>query len=257
MQSIINHTDSQINTPTQVSNIDVDTHFIPIPRSSLPNNIPIRIPKLAYKLMRVMRDDYEATSRPSERTAEELGLRFRVHPVTIRKAFMYLAEVGFMISKRCGKGNASKRCITYVGFLWLEGELLHQTLHHNLPIPYIDLFSEKELDPLFEEQQECAQLQDLIPDPPDPIQRLDKFFEEEKMAWQERDIIKTAIERSKLGFVRKESLINRIVASKNKRSIQKPRSYFMACLRNEEKDLKEAQNYFRNKPVSVNFYAEQ
>lgn len=207
------------------------------------------LPKLEYNLLNVAYEDYQAMGC-QERTSVELGKRFNKHPVTIRKAWQSLKERKLIDSKEQGGGRPAKMWITFEGFSWLDNQTLQQTLQQNHPILYIDL-SEEELinTKILEEPQNCGQSEEI-----DPQAKLEKFLQKEKVSHNDRDRIRNAFYRYKIGPVRSERVINRVIAKNKKSFIGDKRKYLEACLHNEMKELKSLASIFKNKPIEINYY---
>lgn len=220
--------------------------------------LPKYIYRLAYNVLTVLKDDHEKFGY-SQRNHEELAKRFNVHPVTIRKAYSYLNQIGFAISKARGKGRPSKRWITPEGYTFLANELLHYKLHYQSATPYIYLSKEKETDlNLIEEQQGCEQ-NDLIEDTYhdlEPKERIERLFDEHQIPLDHKISIRNAFNRSHLSEGRKKELLHRLDRAfknhglrLNLGRIGNYRSYMLTALANEEKKQVNLTKYFKEKGI--------
>jgi hypothetical protein len=218
---------------------------------------PTRLTRLEYNLLRITYDDHLVQGF-TKRDCNELGKRFNRHPKTIAKALRDLVSYGFLTSKKGGKGHANILCITFVGFSFLEGQPLPQTLPHNSTTPNIDLSKKDETDLILKAEEICVQLSEPEPEPEiDIFKKLDNFFVETNVPYSDREEIKTKLNRTRIGPVRTERLIERITNPKQKNAIRYPRSFFAKCIENEERELAELFKIFRGKNLQVNLYATQ
>lgn len=233
-------------------NKSLDVVYMPLLKDPNKNeSYPTCIPRLAYNLLVIIRDDYLVNGL-SERHHESLATRFDCHPANIRKAWSYLNDIGFTISKPGGKARCSKRWITFEGFSFLDNQLLHQTLHYNPPIPYIDLFQKEELkdSSLLEEQQIGGQVEKPMFDEQNDF--LDELLTSNNFQYEHRDSIRTAFNQSQLSHVSKKSLLDRIDRALTVRDIESPVSYFMASLLSEEKKQAQLSKLFLEKGYFTN-----
>ena len=254
MNAIISLNTSQVNTARQISNNDDLTQhiggsivYLPLQKDPRPKTYyPSRLSRLTYDLLVVIRDDYMAR-QVSERLSGSLAIRFGCHKTTVRKAWKYLDDIGFTISKHGGKGSPSQRWITFEGFSFLDNQLLHQTLHLNLPTPYIDLSMKEEGDQdLVLGEQNCGQIEAAAfeEEEIEPEEAIEKLVEGESNPLHHEQAIKNAIKRSPLSSVKKKSLLNRVLAVKKNKPIVSIRNYFMTSLVNEEKKHSHLMNHF-------------
>lgn len=207
------------------------------------------IPMRAFKLLKTLQEDHDfLAGAPSKRPMKHYT---RIHDVTkktIGNDFAYLESLGLCKSLPGGKGNSRKRWITCEGYSYLVDQASPYISPYNPSTPYIDL-PEKEMINFksLEEEQICGQSID---------QELENFLEHERTAPSEREEINTAIRTSRIGPVRKEQVIRRVVAANKKKPILDKKSYFLACIENERRELKKLFDVFRGKPILVNLYAQ-
>jgi hypothetical protein len=229
-------------------------HCTPESKPSSYRSSPTRLTKLEYNLLRLFYDDHMVQGF-TDRGRDELAKRFNKHKSTISKALSDLEEYEFITNKKRGKGRTSILCITMDGFCYLENQPRHQTRHQNSSIPYIDLFK-KEEDPILKCEHICEQLPEFEPES-DIIKKLDNFFEQRMVSQNDRIVIKGNLHASRIGQIRTERLIERIINPKQPKHIKSPRSFFLRCIQNEQKELRELFKVFKGKNVSVNYYAQQ
>ncbi len=198
---------------------------------SLHHELPTHIPRLPYNLLCVMASDHDRQGF-SQRTSQEMARRFNCHAVTVRKAWMFLEELGFTKSSLGGKGHPSKRCITLAAYSWLESQQLHYTLHYNSHTPYISL-SEEERDNYLslEDDQNCGELEPEV----ELELKLNRLTQIKGVMFQHREQIKTALSLSNLSIGQKLMLMHRVIAADKKKSIEQLRNYIFTAIFNEEK----------------------
>jgi hypothetical protein len=183
----------------------------------------------------------------------ELASRFKRSRSYISTCLAELEYWGFLASDPHGRG-LKKRWITYVGFEMLENQPQHQIQTQIKSIPYIDL-SEKELinSKILEQQQICEQLDDPTLE---TDTKLSIFLEKERISPKEQVMIKSQFRASPIGPVRKERVLNRVIAQSKKRLIGSSRKYFSTCLAKEEKEIKSLCHILRGKISNINLYSQ-
>jgi hypothetical protein len=226
------------------------------------------IPKRCYELLRILREDYDANGLNrgvSQRGRHWYCLRFKVSWKSIQNDFAYLKQLGFCVSSPGGRGNSEKRCITSAGYSYLDCQPSTYTSTYNPITPYIDLSEKEKINSkIIKDEQFCGQveeetrpIEEILDDPMiDSETKLDYYFEKERMPSDERAQIKNIIRKSRIGPVRKERIVERLIHQSKKRWIASKRNYILACIHNEEIEMKALFNAFRGKNLSVNLYAQ-
>jgi hypothetical protein len=221
--------------------------------SSVVSSLTTRIPKFHQKLLNLYYEDRLSGVAKSDRSLVELGKRFDRHPDYVCRCLRELEQWGKLKSDPHGSSNKN-RWITWEAFSELENKRSSQTSSQILAIPYIDL-SEKELinSQILKHKEICEQLEDpnLETDT-----KLSIFLEYEQITPIEQVKIKSQFRASPIGPVRKERVLNRIIAQSKKRLIGSKRKYFSTCLAKEEKEIKDLCHIFKGKINNINLYSQ-
>lgn len=222
--------------------------------SSVVSSLTTRIlPRFHRKLIQVYYDDWLSGVSKSNRSLEEHGNRFNKHPDYVCRCLRELERWGWL--KSDPHGSAFKnRWITMCAFIELESQRSSQTSSQILAIPYIDL-SDKELinSEILKQQKICEQLDDPTLE---TDTKLSIFLEINKIPPMEQVRIKSQFRASPIGPVRKERVLNRVIAQSKKRLIGSSRKYLSTCLAKEEKEIKSLCHIFKGKINNINLYSQ-
>jgi len=215
------------------------------------NNIFLSAREL--KLLKTLKDDHEFLAGfPSQRPMTHYARMYGVSERTIRYDFANLESHGLCWSSPGGKGNPRKRCISSEGISYLVNQASGYIAAYNSPIPYIDLSDQEMINSeIIKEAQICGQNLEVIQD---ADEKLDLILQSETP--KVRECVKKAIKASEIGPERTEKIINRVIAVLKKNTIHNKKSYFLACVQDEQRKIRETWKVLYDKPIIINMYAQ-
>lgn len=207
--------------------------------SSNPAPIPRNLTDLEVRILIFYFKEWDLIGKASDRTLKELALIFKRDPSRVSDGFKYLTEAGFLKRERIlgkGSGRRYNTWITPEGYSYLVNQTRSQTQSQIVYVPYIDLSKAKGLDLLnLEEQETCEQ---IIFDHNEDIDiKVDNALMHQKVPYGQRDQIKHELLTSRIGPVRIERVITRMIRASKKKPIDKAWAYIKRCIKNEQKEL--------------------
>jgi len=232
MTGIITSRSAKYNT-----NSSFLTHFSEIAPSAN-SKIIERLPKTQYLIL-CLALEYHDACRPFCLGNAEIGRRFGVNETTASRHVADLKRHGFMDFDDCGQ-NVDILRITLKGIDWLVDKAATKLTTQSSHIPYYDLSKKEETNILKILSEEENQIKYE-----EPIEKvIETFLNHPQVSFREKEAIKHDLKASRIGPVRTEGVLRRMVNRLKKGPIERIRAYLRACFLNEEKKLKALKEMF-------------
>ena len=201
--------------------------------------LPRPLTDLEERVLAFYANEWDDIHGFSDRTLPELALILKRCPTRVSEAASFLTKVGYLDRKRAvGKGGKRRynTCITPDGYSYSVNKPRSQMQNQNVVIPYIDLSKAKGIDVFnLREEEACGQVledHNLEIDP-----KIDVFLMQQQIPYGQRDDIKQELKASRIGPVRIEKVMTRMLKAHKKKPIQQKWEYIRKCIETEKEEI--------------------